>query len=134
MNSKGKVTVKKGFKGKAVITIQAEATERYKAVKKKVTVIVGPKATAPTSVKVDGKDLVVTWDRNATATGYKIQYSKDKNFSKNVKSKTLGQVKKGKKGSYTAKDLKKGTYYVRMRAVNGSSYSRWSKTRRVKIK
>ena len=63
---------------------------------------------------------------------YQLQYSTDKKFKKNVKTKTLTKM------SYTVKNLKKGkTYYVRVRAyktVNGKEvYSNWV-TKKVKIK
>ena len=81
-----------------------------------------------------GKKLKLTWKKNSKATGYQIQYSTNKKFSK---AKTV-TVKKAKTTSQTLKKLtKKKTYYVRIRSykkISGKNiYSSWSKTVSKKI-
>ncbi|MCI8363465.1 MAG: family 43 glycosylhydrolase [Eubacterium sp.] len=66
------------------------------------------------------------------ATGYEVVYAKNKKFSKAKKLST-------KKTSVTLKKLKKGTYYVKVRAyktaVKGKkSYGSYSSLKKVKIK
>ena len=89
---------------------------------------------------------------------YQIQISKDKKFKKNVKtytekgfttsadgSKKTKKTSKNMKVSALSKDnpiavlkvskLKKGTYYVRIRNSNNSwHYTKWSKTKKIKVK
>ncbi|MCC8067736.1 MAG: Ig-like domain-containing protein, partial [Clostridiales bacterium] len=89
-----------------------------------------------TSVKnTASKKAVVKWSRKAKVTGYQIQYSTSKTFSKNTKKV---KVSGAKKVSKTLTKLKKGkTYYVRIRTyktVNGKTYySAWSSKKKVKI-
>jgi hypothetical protein len=96
------------------------------------------KVKALTNKKVD-----VTFKNASDVTGYEIRYSTDKNFRKNVKSKTfkLNKTKtaKGSKKVYTIKKLKKNKkYYFQIRTyeeTNGvKSYSAWSKSKNVKVK
>ena len=44
------------------------------------------------------------------------------------------KIGKNKTTKTTIKKLKKGTYYVRIRTVNGKKTSAWSKTKSVKVK
>lgn len=66
-----------------------------------------------------------------------IQYSTDKEFLKNVKTKTIkkGTVNKAKAKSKLSKLKRKKTYYIRARLVdqNGVS-SNWSRTIKIKTK
>ena len=80
-------------------------------------------------------NLKVSWKRNTTVSGYQIQYSTSKKFTKKTtKSKTT------KKTSYTVKNLKnKKTYYVRVRAykldANGKKvYSKWTTVKKTTTK
>ena len=79
--------------------------------------------------------VTVKWKKSAGGvSGYQVQISTDKNFKKNVKSKTVSSIKTTSK---TIKSLKsKKTYYVRIRTfVNGSDgkvWSDWSKAKSVK--
>ena len=128
----GKVTIKKGFVGTATIKITSAATDTYKATSKKVTVTVNPAATQLSSVKWNAKKKAATaaWKKNTTGKGYEAQYTTDKQFKKNVK-----KVKIGKNATVktTIKNLKKGTWYFRIRTVNGKNYSGWSKVKTLKI-
>lgn len=75
------------------------------------------------------KALTVSYGKASNAKKYKIQYSLDKSFKSNVKSKTTAKT------NYTIKNLKKGkTYYVRVCGINGSSQGKWSSVKKVKIK
>ena len=67
------------------------------------------------------------------ATGYQIQYAKNKKFTKEKKNKTT------KKTKYAIKKLtKKKTYYFRVRAykiVSGDKkFGKWSAVKKLKIK
>ena len=133
VTSKGKVTVK-GY-GKATITITAAGNAGYTRVTKKVTIVVAPK-TALSKVKAQKKALKVTWKKDKAATGYKIQYTTDKNFKKSVKTIT---VKKASATSYTIRKLAGNKkYYVRVSAYKKvgrtTVNSRWSKAKNAKTK
>ncbi len=71
----------------------------------------------------------VTWKKVADATEYEIQYGKKKSFKK-AKTVKVGAAN----ASATLKKLKKGKYYVRVRAVNGTVKSAWSKSKTIKVK
>lgn len=88
-----------------------------------------------TAKNASGKKISLRWTRNAKATGYQIQYSTSKSFSK----VTTVKIKGNKIVAKTLKGLKKGKkYYVRIRSYkkssNVTSYSAWSKTKKVVIK
>lgn len=136
VSSKGKVTVRAKYIGKATITITAKSPSGLKTTKK-VSVTVNPTKTALTSVKnVRGKKAAVKWKKNAVASGYVVRYSTDKKFKKGVVTK---KVAKGSKTSLTLSKLKKGkTYYVQVKTykkVGGKTYSSaWSAAKKVKIR
>ena len=75
--------------------------------------------------KINNKDL---WKRIKKV---EIQYSTDKNFKKNVKTKVISK----NSGKIKGKNLKKGrTYYVRIRFTNGKNIkTKWSKTVKFKL-
>ncbi len=82
------------------------------------------------------KAIVVKWKKTAGVNGYEVQYSTNRKFKKNVKTKT---VKSAKKTSLSIKKLKKGkTYYVRIRgyslAASKKIIGSWSKVKKIKIK
>jgi len=81
-----------------------------------------------------GRKLTLQWKKSSTADGYQVQYCANAKFKKGVKSKT---IKGAKKTSYTFSKLKKGSYYVRIRAYKKFSgktyYSGWA-TKRARIK
>lgn len=88
------------------------------------------------------KKFTVKWKKEKKSepvSGYQIQYSTDKKFKKNVRTKNYAK----KKNSLTVSKLKaKKQYYVRMRSYktvkkNGKKtkvYASWSKVRKVKVK
>ena len=136
VNAKGVVTIKAGYIGKASITITAREYNNYSKTTKTVTVLVKPVTTVLTSTaaRSAGK-MTVKWRKRKTATGYQIQYSTSRDFTRaksawvrknTVLTKTISGLTKGKK------------YYVRVRTyrkINGVKYySVWSNVKTVKIK
>ena len=86
------------------------------------------------SVRGGKKKLTVNWTWDGQ-DGFQLQCATNRRFTKNKKSCTV----KGVRESKTFKKLKSGrTYYVRMRAYNSYSgtkyYGKWSKVKKVKIK
>lgn len=84
------------------------------------------------SVKVvsDKKKLTVKWKKHSDCTGYQLQVSKKKNYSK----VTAFNIKKTKK-QYVIKNLQSGKkYYIRIRAYKKYKdmmiYSKWVKVSR----
>ncbi len=87
------------------------------------------------SVKAKKKAFKVSYKQQNTASGYKVEYSTNKNF-KNKKTLT---VKGAKTVSATVKKLKSGrTYYVRVRSYirvgKKNYYSKYSAVTEVKVK
>lgn len=92
-----------------------------------------PKATSISKLKAGKKQFKATWKKVSGVTGYQIQYSTSKKFTKKT-TKTV-TVKGAKKTSATVKKLKsKKKYYVRIRTYKGKTYSSWSKVKTVKTK
>ncbi len=136
VNSAGKVTIAKGFIGKATITITANATQGYNKATKKITVVVNPPTVKISKLSnIASRKMTIKWNKNTAVTGYQIQYSTDKNFKKGVKTTT---VKKNNTVSKLIVNLVKNkTYYVRIRSYKTVSkvnyYSSWS-VKNIKIK
>lgn len=136
VNASGKITIVKNFTGKAVITITAAETAKYRRTSAKITVTVRPIGTSLTKLTNNAKGkLKIRWKRNKSVTGYMIQYSIDRNFRKSVKTVN---IRKNKKTSTTLAKLKKGkTYYVRIatyKKSGGKICSSWSKVKKIRIK
>lgn len=93
-----------------------------------------PSIKAPSTNKKH--QIIAKWKAVSKCTGYQVQYSKKKNFSSVIATKTVaGRTKT----SYTGKNFTKGkTYYVRVRSyktVNGTKYySAWSSVKSIKCK
>ena len=106
------------------------------AITKSFTII--PKATSITKLKGVKKGFKLKWKKQkAQVSGYEIQYSLNKYFSKNT-VKTV-KIKTAKKNKKTIKKLKSNkNYYVRIRTyktVNKKTYySSYSKTQIIKTK
>ena len=83
------------------------------------------------------KKLKIKWKKVKKNTmGYRIQYSTDPNFRRNVKTRKIAGYKKT---GATLKKLRTGKrYYVKVRAyANGKSgkiYGAWSKVKKIKVK
>ena len=93
------------------------------------------KKTSLSKVKVTGKKITFTFKPVDGIDGYQIQYSKSKKFKTfkniNIKGKNTKTYK-------IKKPKSKGIYYVRIRTVKKvkgvNNYSKWSKTKNVKVK
>jgi hypothetical protein len=127
----GKVTAKKP--GKAVITVTSAATALYKSASKKVTVYVTPKKVTIKNPAAKKKVITAKWKADSNTSGYQVYIAKNKTF----KSATKRVAQGGKKSSLSVK-MKKGTYYVKVRAyktIDGKKYyGAWSAVKKVKIK
>lgn len=117
-------------------TAASESQPTAKPVEKttaKKTTSSKPKAASISKLKAGKKQFKATWKKVSGVTGYQIQYSTSKKFTKKT-TKTI-KVKGAKKTSTTVKKLKsKKKYYVRIRTYKGSKYSSWSKTKTIKVK
>ncbi len=96
------------------------------------------KSTSISKAKAGKKSFTLTWKKQTAKgiKGYEIQYSTDKKFKKNIKTVT---IKKAKITSTTIKKLKsKKKYYIRIRTYKKSGsekiYSKWSKSKSIKVK
>ena len=129
----GKVTIK-GI-GIAKIKVYAAETSTYsKSATKVITINVGPKKMALSSVANTANNTITAkWAKQAGVSGYQIQYSAKSDFSK-AKSVTAGASAVSKAISGLTKNA---TYYVRIRSFKtvGSAkvYSPWSAAKSVKI-
>lgn len=137
--SKTSVTVKKlksgqtyRFKVKAVAGDTAGAESSViKAVTKVAKVSLKSLKSAKTG------QLTVTWAKTSGASGYQVEYSTSKKFTKKTTKTTL--IKKSKTVKTTLKKLKKGKkYYVRVKAyktVSGKKvFGAYSTVKNVKVK
>ena len=137
VNASGQITIAAKFMGSAVITVNAEESEKYGSASVQVKVTVNPTNTSISKVKNTGKKaMTVQWKKNTIASGYEIQYSTNKKFNASVKNK---KISKNSTTKTTISKLTKGKqYYVRIRAyksVGGKKYySKWSSAKSVKIK
>lgn len=133
-------TVKKLTSGEkcsyAVCAYVSDSATKKGAKSSIVSTAVKPKKVEVKKSVSNSKGKIKTaWKaQQGSATGFQVQYAKDKAFKKKVATKTFS----GKaKTSYTGKGFTKGkTYYVRVRAYTsvGSSrvYGSWSKVTKVK--
>ena len=92
---------------------------------------------AVSSVKNSAKKkMTVKWGKNATATGYQIQYSTSKTFASG--NKTVNAAKAGTVSKVIGGLTKKKTYYVRIRTYKTvgkvNYWSAWSPAKSVNIK
>ncbi len=109
------------------------ASGAYSSVLKVETI---PETTSKLTLKAGKKQLTASWSKVSGISGYEIQYSTSKKFTKKT-TKTVSAKSSSKKT--TIKKLKKGKkYYVRLRAyktVDGKKvYSDWSAVKSVKVK
>ena len=135
VSSDGKVTIKAGFIGKAIITIKA-GDNNYRTVTKRVPIVVNPTMTCILSLSSPKSgQMLAAYKKNTIGTGYQIQISLNKDFVPSVKA----WVTSNKKLTRKIGSLKKGRkYYVRIRTyklVGGAKYySAWSAVKAVRIK
>jgi hypothetical protein len=101
-----------------------------------------PKGTSLKKLTRSVKAVTVEWKKQSQKmaasriSGYQIQLSTDKNFSKNVKKATVAGYKKTSKKISGLKSGKK--YYVRIRTYKKTGgtnlYSDWRKVKSVKVR
>ncbi len=133
-DNNGKVTIT-GV-GKAVITITANADEKYAAASAKTAITVIPKNISGVKAKAkSGGKCKVSWKKASKVSGYQIRYSAKSSMKSSRTAKAAGAGKSG----ITLKKLKKGKkYYIQVRAyqkVNGTTYyGNWSGKKKVKIR
>lgn len=135
VSSKGIVTVNRP--GKATITVMSKGTGKYYGDSKTVEFKIYPKRAIINKIDSKNSSLMISWKKDTTVSGYKIDLASDISFKKNVKHFT---VTKASQISKTIKKLKKGDYYfVRIYSyvntphktiLNGS----YSNTYRIRIK
>lgn len=125
--SQSSATVQKAPKGATIISGEYVAKKQKNATIKKV--------------KAGKKSATVSWKKVSGVTGYQIQYSTSKKFTKKTTKKVT--IKKNKTVKTTIKKLKsKKKYYVRIRTYKNVKfggktvkvYSPWSKVKTVKVK
>ena len=132
-----KVSYSSGRKAVGTYTVTVKLRNGYKGTLKK-TFTIKPKSTKIAKLTTGSKKLVVTWKKQTTqTTGYEIQYSTSKKFTKSTTKKVV--VSKNKTTKKTIKSLKANKkYYVRIRTyktVKGKKiYSDWSAVKSIKIK
>ena len=119
-----------------IATYKNTGSKIYSSWSKAKKVTIRPTGTSLSGVTNTGSGKVkVTWLRNKSATGYRIQYSTDSKFKKNV---TTVNISKNQTTKVTLSKLKKGkTYYVRIatyKNVRNKVYSSWSKVKKITIK
>ena len=134
VDKNGKVTVK--APGVATITVTAAANTNYEKASKKVKLTVAPKAVSLKSVKSSkAKTADVTWKKDASVTGYKIQYATNKKFT-GAKTVTISKASTVK--TTISKLTSKKTYYVRACAYKKSGKTTltgaYSAVKSVKVK
>ena len=135
VNQSGKVTISKGYVGRAVITIQSSATERYEGATKKIQITVIPETAKLAKVSSPKKGYMkAAWKKIMSCSGYQMQISLKPNFA-GAKAKNISKTKL----TYTVSGFKsKKKYFVRIRAYEkvGSKtyYGSWSKAKSVKVK
>ena len=131
------VNYSKGRKNPGVykVTVTLNSLTGYKATRTvKFSII--PLKTTLTKVSNSAGGVLVKWKKaKGNISGYQIQVSTVKNFSKDVKTKKV----KGGKLSAKLKTLESGKrYYVRIRSykanASGVAYSNWSEVRSIKVK
>lgn len=125
--------------GRADVTVTLKGN--YKGTLTKTFDIL-PKGTGISKLKGSVKGFKATWKKQSTQTsGYEIQYSTNKKFTKKASKIKAVAKKTAKSKSITGLKAKK-TYYVRIRTykkvkINGKlkkMYSSWSKAKKVTTK
>ena len=134
---KNSYTVKKLKANKSYkFRVRAKAGKYYGSYSKTYTAKTVP--LKPTlTVKAGKKQLTASWKTVANITGYEVQYSTSKKFTKKTTKKVT--IKKAKTKKTTIKKLTKGKkYYVKVRAYKTVGkkkiYGAWSTVKTVKVK
>lgn len=119
--------------GKATVTV--EGIGNYKD-KKLAYFTIFPRTAGIKKLSTKKNTITVSWKTKGEASGYIVEYARDKKFTKELKKKNVGN---GKKASLKIKKLKKGKrYYVRVRSykkVDGRRiYGKYSSIKSIKVK
>ena len=88
-------------------------------------------------MKAGKKSATINWKTITGSTGYQIQYSTSKNFTKN-KTKTIKIAGAGKHSATIKKLVSKKTYYIRIRDYKSINkkvvYGTWSNSKKTVIR
>ena len=132
----GEVTLTARFAGKAVVTVTAPETARFKAAETTCTVTVYPAVTDVLALgnPSSGK-LRVRWQKHLSGSGYVVECSNDPSFSENCRQLT---VRDPEKTVCTFSGLEIGdTYYARVqtfRKDGGKNYTAaWGRSRSIAL-
>ena len=135
LSSKYYTVVYKNNKNIGTATVTVKGKGNYKKCSGKATFKIVLKKSTLSSLKAGKKSATVSWKTITGSTGYQIQYSTNKNFSKSKIIKVTGA---GKKSATLKKLTSKKTYYVRVRAyktVNKKAvYGAWSSSKKIVVK
>ena len=118
--------------GEATITIEAKAENGYKAAKKEVKVVV---TLAKPSFTPFSRNNAFTLTSSTVrgAEKFEVEYATKKDFS-NSKTTTFETTSAGKVRQVKVSAADKKTYYVRVRAISGTTKSAWSRVTTVATK
>ena len=118
--------------GEATITIEAKAENGYKTATKEVKVVV---TLAKPSFTPFSKNNAFTLTSSTVkgAEKFEVEYATKKDFS-NSKTKTFATTSAGKVRQVKVSAGDKKTYYVRVRAISGTTKSAWSTVKTVATK
>ncbi|MBR3667025.1 MAG: hypothetical protein IKN66_07715, partial [Ruminococcus sp.] len=119
--------------GKATIVVIGKGS--YSGSNVSRTFIIKPKPGTLTLTSTSGA-FKASWTKDTSATGYEVQYTKDKTFKTGV---TTYNVSKNTTTSvnFSSKPKTGETWYVKYRAyvtVNGTKYGNYSAVKSIKIK
>ena len=135
LSSKYYTVVYKNNKNIGTATVTVKGKGNYKKCSGKATFKIVLKKSTLSSLKAGKKSATVSWKTVTGSTGYQIQYSTNKNFSKSKIIKVTGA---GKKSTTIKKLTSKKNYYVRVRAyktVNKKAvYGAWSSSKKTVVK
>ena len=135
LSSRYYTVVYKNNKNIGTATVTVTGKGNYKKCSGKATFKIVLKKSTLSSLKAGKKTATVSWKTITGSTGYQIQYSTSKNFSKSKIVKVTGA---GKKTVTLKKLTSKKTYYVRVRAyktVNKKAvYGVWSASKKIAVK
>ena len=135
LSSKYYTVVYKNNKNIGTATVTVKGKGNYKKCSGKATFKIVLKKSTLSSLKAGKKSATVSWKTITGSTGYQIQYSTNKNFSKSKIIKVTGA---GKKSTTIKKLTSKKTYYVRVRAYKTANkkavYGAWSSSKKIVVK
>lgn len=136
-DGKGNVNIAAEFSGVVHATVKSADAGAYEGAETTFDINVYPKPTSIESLKTasdKGDKMKVAWKKNATAGGYRIQYSTDEGFEKDVE--TIN-IQGNQTTAKTISGLQAGkTYYVQIQALSKGTTeltARWSEAESLKV-